>query len=554
MVLLNLVFGVVSHPAQNGSTPGSMPAELAPALESIHGDKIFQHVRTLASDRFEGRAAGSHGEELTVDYIANELKEAGLQPGNPNGRFVQKVPLTGYKTTPAISVSVNGRAVRLSFMADFVHDLPRLVPQVNENISGIVFAGYGITASQFEWDDYKSTDVRNKLVLVLSGEPSRPDLKDPKKSDPAFFKGDIRTYYSTREFKYEQAQKRGAAGVLVITDPEKAQTYSLFQTFARMEGMALRDSSTARSLAIAGLITEKAAGRILSAADTAFADAATKADLPNTRAIVLNATGRISIRSQLRQIISHNVVAKVEGSDPVLKKEFVIYSAHWDHLGKDKNLAGDQIYNGANDNAAGVAQLIEVGRAFAALKKRPKRTVLFIATTAEEMGYLGARYYIRKPLYPISQTVAAINLDAGNLFGLTRDLGSTGYGNSTLDKALAEAAAMQGRTFVEASIDNGGMYFASDQIEFAKGGIPAVFPWSGVDYVGKSPGFGEKIWDEYIEKRYHQVTDEVMPYWEMSGAVEDARWMMIAGFLVANGTCRPEFLKGSEYPWIGKGK
>jgi Zn-dependent M28 family amino/carboxypeptidase len=262
-------------------------------------------------------------------------------------------------------------------------------------------------------------------------------------------------------------------------------------------------------------------------------------------------TAKISLSSKVRNVVSRNVVAMVEGSDPRLKNEYVIYSAHWDHLGRDPKLKGDQIYNGANDNAAGTAQLLEVARGFANLKTRPKRSVLFVATTAEEKGFLGARHYIQNPLYPISKTVAAINLDAGNLFGLTKDLGSTGYGNSTLDDTLTAAAEMQGRTFLTGSMDNGGLYFASDQIEFAKAGIPAVFPWNGHLYIGKPADHSEKVWNEYGSKRYHQVTDEVMPDWDMAGAVEDARWMMIAGFLAADRPEKPRWLKGSEFLWIG---
>ena len=526
--------------------------DLAQALATIRGEKILGHVTVLASDKFEGRAPGTAGEVLTVDYIASELKKAGVEPGNPDGSYVQRVPLVGFNTTAAIDLKIEGKPFSLKFMDDFVHDYPRLVPEVNAKFREVVFVGYGITSQQFVWDDYKGVDVRGKLVVALSGEPSRPDKADAKKADTSFFKGGIRTYYSSRDYKFEEARKRGALGLLVVTNPEKAQTYSLFQTFARMEGMALKPRAADHSLAVAGLVTTKAIERLFSSAGLNFAHAESGAELTDFKPISLRAPGTLSITSRLRDIASHNVVARIEGSDPVLKNELVIYSAHWDHLGKDSSLTGDQIFNGANDNAAGVAQFIEVGRAFASLKKRPKRSVLLIATTAEEKGFLGARHYTRNPLYPIRQTVAAINLDAGNLYGLTKDLASTGHGNSSLDDALATAASMQGRIFLKGSLDNGGLYFGSDQIEFAVAGIPAVFPWSGNEYVGKPPDFGEKAWGEYGTKRYHQVSDEVMPDWDMTGAVEDARWMMLAGWLVANGDERPKFSEGSEFLWIGK--
>jgi Zn-dependent M28 family amino/carboxypeptidase len=544
-------FLCVSLFAQIPLSDGRASDDVRGALGKIEGKNILRHIETLASDRFEGRAPGTLGEKLTVQYLTEQFKKTGLRPGNPNGTFIQTVPLIGYKTTGKIDLSVDGRPIPFVFLEDFVHVVPRPESTVTVVTSGVVFAGYGISAPQFGWDDYKNTDVRNKLVIVLSGEPGRRDKNDPEKPDNSFFKGDERTYYSSRDFKYEMARERGAAGLLVITDPESSRTFSIFKTFAGLEGMALEPHrSPKQSLAIAGLMTMQAADRIFKAAGNDFKEAEKSASSAGFRVKALSIEGTISLNSRLRNVASSNVVAKVDGSDPLLRNQYVIYSAHWDHLGVDPHLKGDQIYNGANDNAAGTAQLIEIARAFAALKTKPKRSVLFMAVTAEEKGFLGSRYYVQKPLYPISKTIAAINLDAGNLFGMTKDLASTGYGNSTMDDTLEEAAVMQGRIFLKRSFDDGGTYFASDQIEFAKAGIPAVFPWSGVDYVGKPAGFGDKVWDDYGSKRYHRVGDEVMADWEMTGAVEDARWMMTAGYLAANKVERPVWLKGSEFVWL----
>ncbi|MGD9561576.1 MAG: M20/M25/M40 family metallo-hydrolase [Pyrinomonadaceae bacterium] len=342
---------------------------------------------------------------------------------------------------------------------------------------------------------------------------------------------------------------------MIIYDPEKASTYNLFRTFATIEGQNLKPSLNAYEMAIAGLVTTDAVKRMFESIGRDFAAAEKAALLAGFRPDTLGVKANISLTSELRYFNSKNVVAKVSGSDPKLRSEYVIYTAHWDHLGKDTSLPGDQIYNGANDNAIGTAQLMEAARAFAALKRKPKRSVLFIATTAEEKGYLGARYYLRRPLYPIANTVANINLDAGNLFGLTNDLGSTGYGNSTMDEILEEAAKLQGRTFVKGSLDEtGGLYFGSDQIEFAKVGVPAVFPWSGIDYPNKPKGYGDKVWEEYSAKRYHKVTDEVVPDWDVAGAVEDTKWFVIAGYLAAQNNARPKLKAGSEYLWVSKHK
>ncbi len=550
IVLLTFALGSLSLLAQE---PNAISVDLRSGLEKIDGSNILRHVKMLASDEFEGRAPGTRGEVLTVEYIARQFKAVGAAPGNPNGTYLQNVPLVGYRTTPRIDLTVSGIPIPFKFNEDFVHDYPRLTTRVEIRSSEVVFAGYGITSEQYGWDDYKGVDVKGKLVLVLSGEPSRPIVGDDTRPDPAFFKGGVRTYYATRDAKYEEARRRGAAGILIIYDPEKANTYSLFQTFAKLEGQNLKPRLGSYELAIAGLVTSKAALRIFAAANKDLSAAEKSAQLPDFQPVTLAAKAAISLRSKLRSINSRNVVAKVTGSDPRLRNEYVIYTAHWDHLGKDTSLTGDQIYNGANDNAIGTAQLIEAARAFAALEQKPARSILFIATTAEEKGFLGARYYLQNPLYSASASVANINLDAGNLFGLTRDLGSTGHGNSTLDEILETAASMQGRAFAKESLDStGGLYFGSDQIEFAKAGIPAVFPWSGVDYVGKPKDFGDKVWEEYSEKRYHQVTDGVMPDWDASGAVEDTRWFVIAGSLIAEGHVRPRWKEGSEFIWISK--
>jgi Zn-dependent M28 family amino/carboxypeptidase len=533
--------------AQTRATP-KLPEGLATSLDLIQSERIFTHAKTLASDEFEGRSPGTKGETLTVNYLADQFQEAGLKPGNPDGTFFQSVPLIGSESEPEIAFVVNSKSVLLRFPDDFVHDVPGSQSKIRAKLSDVVFAGYGIVAPQYGWDDYKNADVRNKLILVLSGEPSRPDPSDSKRSDAAFFRGDTRTYYSTRSSKYRDAAKRGAAGILVITDSEKSETFSIFKSLAQMEGMALKTSSRRYGPAVAGLVTKKAVDRFVSVAGLDASELEKAAQEIQFKPVSLKAKGTISVTGKIRYFTSKNVVAKVEGADPNLKNEYVIYSAHWDHLGMDTKLVGDQIYNGANDNAAGVAQLLEIARGFAALKTRPRRSVLFIATTGEEKGFLGSRYYAENSLYPIGNTVAAINLDAGNPFGRTKDLASAGFGHSTIDDVLAKAAEMQGRRFLNESGDgNGSYYFASDQIEFAKAGVPAVFPWSGSEYIDKPAEYGDKKWKEYSEKRYHQVSDEVLADWDMSGAAEDARWMMIAGYLIADEIKRPVWLSGSEF-------
>jgi hypothetical protein len=435
----------------------------------------------------------------------------------------------------------------LNFPDDFVHDFPALRPSASIRNAGVVFAGYGIVAPAFGWNDYRDIDVRNKLVIVLSGEPSRPTGTESKELDPASFKGEMRTWHSTRESKFDIAASKGAAGILIVTDPQASKTFSLFQTFSKMEGAALKPLSNRTPTLISGLMTVDAARRVLTLAGANFDELRTSASLSDSHKMHSSLRADITVTSTLRDVLSRNVVALVEGSDAKLKHEYVIYSAHWDHLGRDTHLKGDQIYNGAIDNAAGTSQLLEVARAFSAMPSKPRRSILFIATTAEEKGYLGSRYYAQHPLYPIAKTIANINLDGGNVWGLTSDLITTGFGLSTLDDTLAAAAILQGRKFVEEPIDDGGLYFSSDQIEFAKIGIPAAFPFSGSEYVGKSKDYAEEKWSGYSKDDYHQVSDQMKTDWDLTGAAEDAKWLMIAGALVANSEQPPEWKPGSEF-------
>jgi len=527
--------GLLALSLSLGVWPASPAAD--PTSEFIQAHHIADHINRLASDEFEGRAPGTRGETLTINYLAAQFKSFGLAPGNPDGTYFQKVPMVGYLSRPRIEVEAGGHKSELQFLEDFVHDAVALRRSASVKGAGIVFAGYGIVAPEYSWDDYQGIDVRNRLVIVLSGEPT---------ADPALFNGARRTYHSTREAKFELAAARGAAGILVVTDPAKSGAFSIFKTFAEMEGCSIDSNESGRTL-ITGLITVDAARRLIQQAGADFDRLEAEAARPNARAVQLNARADIAIRSRIRRFDSHNVVARIEGSDPRLRDETVVYSAHWDHLGRNPNLQGDQIYNGAIDDAAGTAQMLEIARAFAAPTAKPRRSVLFIATTAEEKGYLGSHYYVQHPLYPLATTVANFNLDGGNVWGMTTDVITTGYGLSTLDETLAQAARMQNRKFLEEAIDDGGLYFSSDQIEFAKAGVPATFPFSGFQYVGKPEGFGDQQWSAYSEHDYHQVSDEVKADWDLSGAAEDASWLMIAGKLVADAEEKPQWKAGSEF-------
>jgi len=519
----------------------------APDFKDITATRLMAHVRQLSSDRFEGRGPTTRGERLTVAYLTDQLKTADVRPGNPDGTYTQKVPLVGYKTKPNLTLTVARHNLPLQFPNEFIHGFPQLSPHAEAKAAGVVFAGYGIVAPEFGWDDYKGVDVKGKVVFLLGGEPSRPNAKDPAKPDTGFFRGALRTRYASRDSKAEYLRKKGAAAAVFLASAQSPQSYSVYKTFAEQEGFGLASPTPKKDqLVTTGILHPVAAERVFQAAGLDLKALTQQANTTGFAPVAVDAVADLQLDSTLRRTASHNVVGVVRGSDPQLRKEFVVFSAHWDHLGKDVRLKGDQIYNGAIDNAIGVAQLLEIARSFQKLRVKPKRSVLFIATTCEERGFLGSRYYTQHPLYPLSRHVANINLDGGNAWGRTRDVNVTGFGLSSLDAVLAQAAKRQGRSFLQESLDDDGLFFASDQIEFARAGIPAVFPFSGIDYVGRDKAFGDKKWADYGDRDYHQVTDQVRPDWDLSGAADDASWLAMAAYQIANTESRPTWTAGSE--------
>jgi Zn-dependent M28 family amino/carboxypeptidase len=532
--------------AQQAAPEPEPGAGLDAESQAIGASRLLDHVTILASDRFEGRAPATQGEALTIDYLVRELRNSGTEPGNPDGTYVQEVPLVGFLSRPELALTIRGRRYPLQPGKDFVHEYVRMATQATARDAGVVFAGYGIEAPEYAWNDYKDVDVRGKLVILLRGEPSRPDPADASHADPAFFRGDKRTYYATGDYKNELARRKGAAAVLIVVDPAQTHLFSLYRTFAGQEGFRLREDAARPSLLMTGLLEIGAARRVLAAAGSELSKLEAAAGRADFAPVAIDAGADIALATTLRDVTSRNVVARLTGSDPVLKDEFIVYTAHWDHLGRDPRLRGDQIYNGAIDDGIGVAQMLEIARAFAGAH-RPRRTMLFIATTCEEKGFFGARHYVRHPFAPIDAHVAEINLDGGNAWGRTSDVMSSGHGLSDMDEALARAASMQGRTFADASIDDDGLYFGSDNMEFAKAGVPAVFPFSGFVYPGRAADFGERKWGEYADRDYHQVSDEVRADWDLSGAAEDARWLFLAGRLLADAPQRPQWRAQAEF-------
>ena len=553
--VLIFTFACTSAPTNlstNSSAPSnsSVTAELKPAFDAITANDIMQHTRVLAGDEYEGRGPGTKGEELTVKYLTEQFQRIGLKPGNPDGTYLQKVPLVGFTGAPTASFTVGGKQLNLTFPKDYVAVSRRFVPESKVENSDMVFVGYGVVAPEYGWDDYKGLDVRGKTIVMLINDPQVPDSSgDPKKLDDKIFKGKAMTYYGRWTYKYEIAAQKGAAAAVIIHETETAgYPYEVVSGSWSRENFDIQkpDKNMGRA-AVESWITTERAKELFTASGQNF-DALKKAAVSKDfKPVALNAKANITVKNTIREIESMNVIGKLEGSDPTLKNEYVIYTAHWDHLGRDPNLTDDQIFNGALDNASGTAALIEIAEAFTKIATPPKRSILFLAVTAEEKGLLGAKYYAETPLYPLNKTLANINMDGVNQWGRTTDITMVGDDNSTLIDLLRETATTQRRTVNPDPEPEKGLYYRSDHFEFAKQGVPALYTDSGINYEGKDAAFSKQKRDEYTEKDYHKVSDQIKTDWDLTGAVDDAQLLTLIGYRVAQGDKYPEWKAGSEF-------
>jgi len=519
------------------------------ALDAITREDLLEHIQVLASDEFEGRAPGTKGEDLSVKYVTEQFKALGVKPGNPNGSYTQEVPLAGITTTPSASFKVAGKTIDLKFPEDYVASSARLQSGIDLKDSEIVFVGYGVVAPEYGWDDYKDVDVKGKTLLMLINDPAIPDPTNPAQLDPKMFKGRAMTYYGRWTYKYEIAAQKGAVAAIIIheTGPA-AYPYSVVRSSWAKENFEIdaRDKNMSQ-VAVRSWVTLETAKKLLAESGQDF-DALKNAALSKDfKPVSLGALANFNLKQSLRSFKSHNVVGRIDGRDPKLKNEWIIYSAHWDHLGKDAKLQGDQIFNGALDNASGVAAILELAKAHTKLPEPTKRSVLVMATTAEEAGLLGAKYYAEHPLYPLTKTLADINIDGTSVWGKARDIEDISDGNSDLDDLLGEATTRQGRVMVPNSKPERGSFYRADNFEFSKVGIPSLYTGRGRDFPDKPPGFGEQKVEEYVSKHYHQPSDQVDSGWDLSGAVQDAQLLLEVGYRAANGDKLPEWKPGNEF-------
>jgi Zn-dependent M28 family amino/carboxypeptidase len=528
------------------------PAPLKMADVSISDQAIMNDIRRLSSDEFEGRAPGSKGEALTVQYFVDQFKAMGVEPGNPDGTWVQKVPLVGIQGSPSPLVVKKGAAShQFKVRDDFVAFSKHVVDRVGFENSEIVFAGYGVQAPEYGWDDFKGVDVKGKTILVLVNDPPVPDKADPKQLDSKIFGGKAMTYYGRWTYKFEKAAELGAAGVLIVHETiPAAYPWTVVQTMGGERLDLVTPDKNAGRAKVEGWISMEAATALLKMAGHDYQKLKAEARTPAFKAVPLGLTASLTVTQKMRTLDSQNVIAKLSGSDAKLKDEYVVYSAHWDHFGVGDPVKGDSIRNGALDNASGCATVLEIARELTKLKVKPKRSILFLMVTAEEQGLLGSQYYADFPLYPLSKTLANINIDGINQWGRTSDLVVVGLGASDMDDYARQATAEQSRVLKPDAEPEKGFYYRSDHFNFAKKGVPAFDPDSGTDYIGKSKEWGQQKRDEYTNNDYHQPSDEIKPDWNLEGAVEDAKLFLLMGYRIANAGKFPEWKPGNEFKAI----
>jgi Zn-dependent M28 family amino/carboxypeptidase len=519
-----------------------MTPEAESAAQAIDGDYIRRVVAEIADDRYGGRLPGTEGDLLTRSYLAAELARIGFAPGAAGGSYEQPIELVGVTTAAPERwrFERGGAAVELERGTDFVASSGLQADTAELRDAELVFAGYAIQAPEYGWDDFKGADLRGKVLVVLNNDPDW---------DPALFEGTTRLYYGRWSYKYESAARQGAAGVIIVhTQPSAGYPWQVVQTSWSGPQYELPAGAEPR-VAVEGWVTEDAARRLLGEGHDleALVEQAKSRDF---EPVPLGITTSLTLTNTLTRTPTANVFGTLRGSDPELADEYVIYTAHFDHLGTgEPNPADpeDRIYNGAMDNASGVGMLLAIGEAFRALPEPPRRSIMLLFAAAEEQGLIGSQYFAEHPPVPPGKMAANLNFDSGNIWGETRDITFIGFGRSTLDAVALDVAAFQGREVKGDQFPDRGYYYRSDQFNFAKIGVPAFYFDGGTDFVGRPAGWGAEQVERYEAVSYHQPSDELTAEWNFDGMVQDAQFGFLAGLLVANDDALPQWNAGNEF-------
>jgi len=541
---------VMAASAAAGCAPASDPpsAGIDPpgvttieAAARIDAENLRETVAMLASDEFEGRGPASAGDIMTQGYLSTALEELGYTPAGVAGSWLQPFDIVSVTTTTpeSWSFTADGNTLVLRQWDEFIASSGVQEPSAAVSNAEVVFVGYGLQAPEYDWDDYKGLDVSGKLLLMLNNDPDW---------DPDLFEGNRRLYYGRWTYKYEIAAQLGAAGAIIIhTTPSAGYPFQVVQTSWSGPQYAL-PAQNEPTTAVQSWVTEEAAQRLVSFAGHDLAELVASARRRDFVPVRLGVTTSLSLQNELSRVQTANVAGLLEGSDPELRDEVVVFTAHHDHLGiGEPNAAGDAIYNGARDNAVGVAQVLAVADAFRSLPVRPRRSVLMLFVAAEEQGLLGSAFYAQQPTFEPSRIAANINIDGGNIWGRTRDISFIGFGKSSLDDVVERIARFQGRSVQGDQFPDRGYFYRSDQFNFAKIGVPAVYLDEGTDFIGQPEGWGVEQIDAWVDVHYHQPSDELEDDWNFSGMIEDAQLAYFIGLQVANADEMPTWNAGDEF-------
>ncbi|MFC3562529.1 M28 family metallopeptidase [Pedobacter jamesrossensis] len=511
------------------------------AIKAINDSSLTKYLSVIAADSLEGRKPFTNGEKKTINYLKTEFEKLGLKPGNGDSYF-QEVPMVEIKSVPddKMVIKSGSKELVLNYLTEFVAGSRRVQDEVSIKNSPLVFAGYGIVAPEYGWNDYKNLDVKGKTVVVL--------INDPGFADSTLFKGKNMTYYGRWTYKFEEASRQGAAGVLIIHDTEPAAyPWTVVRSGWSKSKLQLQSADNGMNRTVVeGWIGLDVARKLFTLGGQSFENLAKKALKKDFKAVDLNLTTSLRVKNKIKKSITYNVLASIPGDK--LKNEAIIYSAHWDHLGIGEKVQGDSIYNGAVDNATGVASLFEIASAFKKFPKNPDRTILFISYTAEEQGLLGSEYYAKHPVFPLEKTIANINMDMMGIAGKTKDIVVYGYGQSELEDYAAASAKKQGRVLVPDPVPSSGLYYRSDHFNLAKVGVPSLFTGSGVDNIKNGRAWGLKQVADFTKNRYHSPQDNFdAKTQDLSGIVEDVRLLFDMGYRLSSETTYPKWKAGSEF-------
>ena len=509
---------------------------------NISADRLVKNIKILASDEFEGRAPGTPGEEKTTQFLKEQFKKLGLKPGNGDSYF-QGVKMVEITTSPdAVMKIVSGDKVfNLKYGPEFMGWTLRVRDQVSVTDSDMVFVGYGIVAPEYGWNDYDGIDVHGKTVVMMVNDPGFAT------QDPKLFTGNAMTYYGRWTYKYEEAARQGAAAVIIIHETKPA-AYPWAVVQGSWTGPQFNLESDDRNMSrvkVESWIPGAKMAEIFAASGLDYNKLTAEAATRDFKAVPLKAKMSVSLKNSIRHVVSKNVVAVLPGTDR--SDEYIIHMAHWDHLGRNPALKGDQIFNGAADNATGAAGLIELANAYLSGAQKPRRSIMFMAVTAEEQGLLGSAYYGRHPLVPLNKTVAAINMDVLNTYGKTRDVTIIGYGNSALDDYVDRAAKQQKRSVNPDPEPEKGGFYRSDHFSLSKEGVPALYFDGGVDNIAHGRKWMLDQIADYTANRYHKPSDEYSDSWDMSGAVEDLELIYKVGLQLSQENSFPNWRDGNEF-------